>query len=185
MHALRVLQRWCERNQVIEHRARVRALCRVVQALLDGGKLALTRLGRCRGGRAFVEHHIKAVDRLLGNRHSHAERVGVYRALAHTLLRDVAHPLRYACTRRPERIVVLLLIAALASPVLWLLGLAAKARRWTRHFQVNTERERDVLSTVFVGQQLWSPPRLTVTWTKLIDAFNRLGQLLAYRGRCA
>ena len=65
MHALRLLENWLQRNAVIDHRARVHALVRVVDALLSGGKLALTHLGRHRGGRAFVKHHIKAVDRLL------------------------------------------------------------------------------------------------------------------------
>ena len=41
---------------------------RVVGALLSGGKLAVTHLGRHREGRAFVKHHIKAVGRLLGSR---------------------------------------------------------------------------------------------------------------------
>ncbi len=64
MHAISLLKKWCERNAVIGHRARLDATLRVVVALLDGGKLALTHLGRHRSGSAFVKHHIKAVDRL-------------------------------------------------------------------------------------------------------------------------
>ena len=90
MHAMRLLENWLQRNAVIGHRARVQALVRVVGALLGGGKLALTHLGRHRGGRAFVKHHIKAVDRLLGNRHLHRERHGVYGALARTVLGSIA-----------------------------------------------------------------------------------------------
>ncbi len=397
MHALRLLESWCERNRVIAHRARLGALLRVVKALLDGGKLALTHLGRHREGDAFVKHHIKAVDRLLGNAHVHRERVEVYRAMARTLLSHATRPLividwadcelgrellvlkaavpvagravtvyeeahrlrryntpathrrflrrlksvlpehvcpvivtdagfrgpwfrevesygwdwvgrirsnikyfqpetgrwcsthslyaqatprarylgwrclskrsrygcglylvraytrgpgrprkrtfvstnealyrrlhrtpwllatslphtrgsaqrvmrayasrmeieeafrdlknhrwgfalRYARTKRPERLEVLLLIAALASLVLWLMGLAGKARRWTRHFQANTERNRDVLSIVFLGQQLWRCPHLTVTRSELTDAFERFVRLLAHRARFA
>ncbi len=92
MHTIRFLESWLERNSVIGHRARTQALVRIVDALLRGGKLALTHLGRHRGGTAFVKHHIKAVDRLLGNRHLHRERTGVYRALARTLLRGLARP---------------------------------------------------------------------------------------------
>ena len=69
MHAMSLLEKWLQGNAVIGHQARVAALVRVVGALLNGGKLALTHLGRHRAGRAFVKHHIKAVDRLLGNRH--------------------------------------------------------------------------------------------------------------------
>jgi hypothetical protein len=397
MHAIRLLKNWLERNAVIGHRARIEALIRVVDALLSGGKLALTHLGRHRGGRAFVKHHIKAVDRLLGNRHLHRERIGVYAAMAQTLHANITRPLiivdwadcelerevliikaavpvrgravtlyeevhpmrrynsprthrqflrrlaqvlpghvrpivltdagfrgpwfgeveslgwdwigrirnrikyfrpetgrwcytdslykqatprarhigwrclskrhqywcglylvrayrrgpgrprkrksygtndglyrklhrapwllatslphtsgnaarvtkayaqrmeieetfrdlknhrwgfalRYAQTKRTERLEALLLIAALASLVLWMLGFAAKARRWTRFFQANTERRRDVLSIVFLGQQLWNYPHLTVTCTELIDAFQRLANLIAHRAKLA
>jgi hypothetical protein len=61
-------------------------LVRVVRALLAGGKLSLTHLGRSLSGPARVKHQIKAVDRLLGNRHLQRERDGIYRALAKTLL---------------------------------------------------------------------------------------------------
>ena len=93
MHGISLLKKWCERNGVIGHRARLDATLRVVSALLDGGKLALTHLGRHRSGSAFVKHHIKAVDRLLGNRHLHRERRGLYAAFARTLLCAVRRPL--------------------------------------------------------------------------------------------
>lgn len=393
MHAISLLKSWCERNQAFGHRARLGALLRVVKALLDGGKLSLTHLGRHRGGNAFIKHHIKAVDRLLGNPHLHRERVEVYRAIADTLLARTARPLivvdwadcelerellilkaavpirgraitlyeevhpmrrynspkthrrflrrlkgllpdhvcpiivtdagfrgpwfrevesygwdwigrirnsiryfrpetgrwcftrslyheatprvrhigwrclskrhrywcrlylvrayhrgpgrprkrriygtneglyrrlhrapwllatslpaarrngarvmrayarrmeieetfrdlknhrwgfalRYARTARPERLEVLLLVGALASLVLWLMGLAGKARQWTRHFQANTERSRNVLSTVFLGQQLWRCKHFTVTRAELADALERLAGLVAHR----
>ena len=379
--------KWLQRNAVIAHRARGHALVRAVGALLSGGKLALTHLERHRAGRAFVKHHIKAVDRLLGNPHLHRERRGVYAALARTVLggltrlvilvdwadsalehkqlilkaavpvkgraisideevhpmrrynspkihgrllqrlnavlpercrpiivtdagfcgpwcRDVqalrwdwvgrirnrikylkpdtgrwcfihslyrqatprvhhigwrcllrrhrygcrlylvrayrcgpgrprkrrAHrakyrqlhrtpwllatslphhrgaatrikriyaqrmqieetirdlkshrfgfALRYARTKRPERLEALLLVAALATFLLWLLGLAASDRQWTRHFQANTERGRTVLSTVFLGQQMWRNHRFKVTLAELFAALKRL-KLLA------
>ena len=90
MHTMRLLENWLQRNAIIGHPAREHALVRAVDALLSGGRLALTHLGRHRAGRAFVKHHIKAVDRLLGNRHLHRERDGVYRALARTVLGGVA-----------------------------------------------------------------------------------------------
>ena len=58
MHAMRLLEKWLERNAIIAHQARVGALVRVVGALLSGGRLALTHLGRHRAGHAFVKHHI-------------------------------------------------------------------------------------------------------------------------------
>jgi hypothetical protein len=65
---------------------------KLVQALLGGSKLALTQLGRHRAGVAYTKHHIKAADRLLGNRHLHGERNGIYRAMARTVLADIQRP---------------------------------------------------------------------------------------------
>ena len=67
MHAMRLLDKWLQCNATIGHQAGVGALVRVVGALLSGGRLALTHLGRHRAGRGFVKHHIKAEDRQ-GNR---------------------------------------------------------------------------------------------------------------------
>ena len=93
MHAMSLLDKWLQRYAAIGHRARGHhAVVRIVGALLNGGKLALTLLGRHRAGRAFVKHHIKAVDRLLGNPHLHRERRGVYSALARTVLGNVTRP---------------------------------------------------------------------------------------------
>jgi len=77
---------------VIGHRARESALLKLVNALLDGGKLSVTQLGRHRAGAAYEKHHIKAADRLLANKHLHAERPGIYRAIARTLLAGIQRP---------------------------------------------------------------------------------------------
>jgi len=45
MH-LRVLSRWLADRTVVGHAARASAITRVVGALLTGGKLSLTHLGR-------------------------------------------------------------------------------------------------------------------------------------------
>jgi len=394
MHAMRLLEKWLQRNAIIGHQAREHALVRVVDALLSGGRLALTHLGRHRAGSAFVKHHIKAVDRLLGNRHLHRERDGVYGALARTVLGGVARPVilvdwadsalahkqlilkaavpvkgraisiyeevhsmrcyntarthrrflhrlqsilpegcrpivvtdagfrgpwfrdvealgwdwvgrirnrikylkpetgrwcfihslyrqatarvrhiglrclsrrhrywgrlylvrAFRCrpgrprkrrTRRakyrqmhttpwllatslphhrgdrdpdqahlrpahadrgdhsrpqeppirvraalrtnesPERLEALLLVAALASFILWLLGLAAAHRQWARHFQANTERRQPVLSTVFLGQELWRNHRFKVRIAELFDALKRLKLLVIHEAQYA
>ena len=49
MHAMSLFDKWLQGNAVIGHRSRGQALVRVVGALLSGGKLALTHLGRHRG----------------------------------------------------------------------------------------------------------------------------------------
>lgn len=92
MHVKLLLSQWLSNHTVVGHRARESALLKLVHALLDGGKLSLTQLGRHRAGTAFEKHHIKAADRLLGNRHLHAERAGIYRAIARTLLAGTQRP---------------------------------------------------------------------------------------------
>jgi hypothetical protein len=87
--------------------------------------------------------------------------------------------LRYARSRRAERMEVLLLLAALGTLACWLAGLAAEAKQWTRHFQANTMRRRAVLSTVFVGRQLLSSLRFRVTCGDLRRALQRLPSLAA------
>ncbi len=92
MHVTRVLSQWLGTQRAIKHRARQQALFRVVQALLVGQRLSLSHLGRHRSGHGHPKHHIKAVDRLLGSRHLHAERDGIYREMATALLAGVARP---------------------------------------------------------------------------------------------
>jgi|WetSurMetagenome_2_1015567.scaffolds.fasta_scaffold146072_1 hypothetical protein len=92
MHVKSILSRWLGDRTVIGHAARLSALVRVVQALLVGGKIVISQLGRYREGDAHVKHHIKAVDRLVGNRHLQQEELGIYRAIAHSVLAGVAHP---------------------------------------------------------------------------------------------
>lgn len=93
MHAIRFLSRWLADRAVISHAARCQALLRVVGAALIGGRLSLTQLGRRRQGFAHEKHQIKAVDRLLGNRHLHHEHERVYGAIAEQVLGGIARPL--------------------------------------------------------------------------------------------
>jgi hypothetical protein len=91
MHA-GIVAHWLSRHPVVRHAKRAAVLVRAVGALLSGGKLALTQLGRSMPGRAQVKHQIKAVDRLLGNPHLQRERDDVYRAVAACLLRENSSP---------------------------------------------------------------------------------------------
>lgn len=85
MHA-RLLSQWLRNHAVIRQATRATALMRVMGALLTGGKLSLTHLGRSLDGGAHFKHQIKAVDRLLGNQHLYEERDDIYRAIAASLL---------------------------------------------------------------------------------------------------
>lgn len=92
MHAMGLLSRWLDDCTVIRHRARAGALKKGVESVLKGGKLSLTHLGRNRSGDAHVKHQIKAIDRLLGNSHIHAEREAMYRAIAASVLANKRRP---------------------------------------------------------------------------------------------
>jgi hypothetical protein len=92
MHAIGLLSQWLAEHTVIQHRARREALLKLVQALLSGGKLSLTQLGRHRAGEAYPKHQIKAADRLLGNVHLYRERRKIYGALAQTVLAGIRRP---------------------------------------------------------------------------------------------
>ena len=88
----------------------------------------------------------------------------------------------YARSSVPERLEILLLIAVLAHFVLWLVGLAAHARGWSRHFQANTERSRPVLSLPFLGQELWRTPNFELSLHDLSRALQTLINTVAIRG---
>ena len=91
----------------------------------------------------------------------------------------------YARSRRAERMESLLLIAALATLVCGLAGLAAEARAWGRHFQANTARERAALSTVFLGRQLLVSPRFHLRGRDLLPPLRQLPVLVTDCARAA
>ena len=74
MHVAGFLEKCGEPNQVVGHRARLGSLLRLVEALLDGGRLSLIHIGHDHEDSVFVNYHTKAVDPLLGNRHLQRER---------------------------------------------------------------------------------------------------------------
>ena len=86
--------------------------------------------------------------------------------------------LRYARSRRAERLEILLLVAALGALACWLAGLVADAHQWARHFQVNTMRRRAVLSPVFIGRQLLTSPRFRLRCRELRRALEYMPSLV-------
>jgi hypothetical protein len=93
MRAEEILQRRFEHELGSIHLSRVRLVFAAVYTLLRSGKLSLTSLGRAIAGATAHRHGIKRIDRLLGNRHIHRERVDFYRALARGLVRPGSRPL--------------------------------------------------------------------------------------------
>ena len=87
--------------------------------------------------------------------------------------------LGYSGSRTIGRLQVLLLIAALATFVSWLAGLAAESRRWPARLQVGSRNTRRSLSTEFVGRYLL---RRQPEW---LDERVLLESVLAFPNRLA
>jgi hypothetical protein len=76
----------------VMHSARVGAVVRVVDGIIRGGRLSPATIGRSLPGEAFAKHGIKCVDRLLGNPHLTGDRLFIFLAIAHRLLRGCSRP---------------------------------------------------------------------------------------------
>jgi len=92
MPGIGLLHKWLRAACPSIHKARLRALVKVVHGLLVGGRLTLTDLGRQLQTAAFVKHNSKCVDRLLGNVQLQHERVTIYRAVAQWVLAHTPRP---------------------------------------------------------------------------------------------
>ena len=73
--------------------SRQKTLFYAVRALLRGGKLSVTGLGRAAKGKTTPKHNIKRIDRLLGNSRLHDEIKVFCRSMNTKLLRPNARPL--------------------------------------------------------------------------------------------
>lgn len=92
MYAISLLENWLRSNCEFIHSGRIGALLKVVEGLVDGGKATLTEVGRHVRSGAYEKHGIKCADRLIGNRHIHAERHSLYRVMAQWLLSQSERP---------------------------------------------------------------------------------------------
>jgi hypothetical protein len=86
--------------------------------------------------------------------------------------------LQYARSRSPERLANLLLLTTLAMVATWLVGLAAKAKGWMRHFQANTVKNRAVLSVFFLGRRVLKSVRFALRRSDLWRAAQGLPRLV-------
>jgi len=86
--------------------------------------------------------------------------------------------LRYALSDSPKRLNILLLLGTLAFLVAWLVGLVASSLQIHWHFQANTERQRRVLSTVFIGRQLLKRLKVPLPPKQIAEAIIDLRKLI-------
>lgn len=92
MYIFSVLDTWFKRNCAFMHEKRSAAVLRVTRGLLASGKAFLSEIGRHVFTDGRHKSGIKCVDRLLGNRHLHAERVQVYERVAKWVLSQTPRP---------------------------------------------------------------------------------------------
>jgi hypothetical protein len=86
MHATKVLQKCLGDALGSMHTLRSRVLLHAVEAMIQGSRLTLIDLARSWPGAERVRAPLKALDRLLGNRHLHVEREHVYQAMTRWLV---------------------------------------------------------------------------------------------------
>ena len=88
MRATEVLQKCLGDALGSMHALRSRVLLRAVEATIHGRRLTLMDLARAWPHAERVRAPLKALDRLLGNRHLHAERSHIYTAMTRWLVRS-------------------------------------------------------------------------------------------------
>ncbi|WP_350940400.1 IS4 family transposase [Vibrio metschnikovii] len=101
--------------------------------------------------------------------------------------RDLKSPvyglgLRQSRTNSPERFDIILLIALMLQLMFWLAGLHAQKQGWDRHFQANTVRTRNVLSTVRLGMEVLRRSDYEITTLELLEAGAELTRQLHQYG---
>ncbi|MCG7762384.1 IS4 family transposase, partial [Vibrio parahaemolyticus] len=70
----------------------------------------------------------------------------------------------------PKRFDIILLIALMLQLMFWLAGIHAQSQGWERHFQANTVRNRNVLSTIRLGMEVLRRPDYEITTQQLLAA---------------
>jgi hypothetical protein len=92
MHVGKMVRQLVEGCSSVVHVARLAAVVKVVEGIIGGGRLSPATIGRNLEGTARPKHSIKCVDRLLGSPHMVKDRLFIFLAVAHHLLRGCARP---------------------------------------------------------------------------------------------
>jgi len=93
MRASSILERNLSKSLQSIHSARLKSVFFGVDALLRGGRLSLTALGRAASGPVSAKHNIKRIDRLLGNPHLLGNLPTFCRAMTQLLVGEAERPI--------------------------------------------------------------------------------------------
>jgi hypothetical protein len=104
--------------------------------------------------------------------------------------RDLKSPqygmgLRHCKSRCSRRLDILLLIALLATLVLWWIGLFALKAGWQRKFQANTVSNRAVLSVVRLGKEVRKRDNYLIPGQRLLWALQEYSRLVHSLNSCS
>lgn len=91
--------------------------------------------------------------------------------------------LEFANSRSPERFDILLLIGPLILYILWCIGFAAEQLNLHHSLQANTEKNRRVLSYIYLDREVVNDERYTVDDEFIIWALHELPNLAIRLGR--
>lgn len=86
--------------------------------------------------------------------------------------------LRFSGTYKKERLQILLLIATIATYILWLLGKASELLGVHRHYQANTVTKTAVLSTIFLGAQVAHDSRVRIRKKHIVLSARSLHKII-------
>ena len=93
MRASSILKAKLSKSLQSIHRTRLKSVFFGVDALLRGGRLSLTELGRGAAGPVLAKHNIKRIDRLLGNSHLLGNLPTFCRAMTTLLVGNAQRPI--------------------------------------------------------------------------------------------
>ena len=93
MRETQILHRFLEKSVPEMHSKRRKALVDCVEPILKGSILSVTEVGRNLKGAPKTKHNIKRVDRLLSNKHLHAESQNLYKAITQYLCGSNPNPI--------------------------------------------------------------------------------------------
>lgn len=110
----------------------------------------------------------------------YAKRAQIENGFRDTKNQRLGFSLNDSKTRNTDRLNVLLLIIAIATLGLWLVGNMAKQKQLQFQFQANTIRDRDVLSNIFLGWQIINHSSPHFKLADLLSAFNSISIIFDY-----
>ena len=79
---------------------------------------------------------------------------------------------RFSRTKNIQRLRILIMLSVLAIWLLWIIGMAAEAKNFHRHFQANSIKHKRILSLVFLGREVVKSHYLELLGILAVPSFD-------------